>query len=313
MAEQLQALQSQVQVTKKSGADDLAKKPLDSASFSDKEIGEIKAWYGKKNYSKSVIKSIQQTVGTTADGIIGKNTINAIAAWQRKEGLTADGKFGAGCAAHAGVQLSSGGGSSNAGGSQDIVVPEGQGINPAPLFQKQLDYPNTPYVNKADYLKMKSAMGDTPYSQWKVSDPKISKLYATARANNGGASTIKSSGCGVTSLANVKKITPTESAEMSMKSGCRIYKKGTAASFMENNGGASAGSAINALKAVANGKYLVCSMGKGNWCGGDGHFILVYGFDGANVYVSDPYSYNAGRAKAAKSLFTASYKYGYLF
>lgn len=49
--------------------------------------------YNKK-YNQGIAKDIQRLVGTTADGIFGPNTVNAIARWQANNGLSADGQFG---------------------------------------------------------------------------------------------------------------------------------------------------------------------------------------------------------------------------
>lgn len=49
--------------------------------------------YNKK-VNPSIAKEIQSLVGVEADGIFGKITVNAIAAWQKANGLDADGKFG---------------------------------------------------------------------------------------------------------------------------------------------------------------------------------------------------------------------------
>ena len=186
------------------------------------------------------------------------------------------------------------------------------GINPKPGFQKQYNYKVLPYVSKTDYNKMKAAMGSTKYASWNIEKAPLSDMYKKAYKSNGGKTTIASSGCGVTSFANVKGISVTEAAEYAMKNGHRIYGSGTAAALFANNGGKSAGSAKNALNEVAKGKYLVASMGPGNWTRG-GHFILVYGYSNNKVYVSDPASSKSTRAVGTKKQFTDSYKYGYLF
>ena len=159
---------------------------------------------------------------------------------------------------------------------------------------------------------MKAAMGSTKYASWNIEKAPLSDMYKKAYKSNGGKTTIASSGCGVTSFANVKGISVTDAAEYAMKNGHRIYGSGTAAALFANNGGKSAGSAKNALNEVAKGRYLVASMGPGNWTRG-GHFILVYGYSDDKVYVSDPASSKSTRAIGTKKQFTDSYKYGYLF
>ncbi len=48
----------------------------------------------ERRYSVEAIKQIQRTVGAKDDGIIGSNTVLAIASWQAKNGLDVDGKVG---------------------------------------------------------------------------------------------------------------------------------------------------------------------------------------------------------------------------
>ena len=279
-----------------------------SAVFSSQQIATLKNWYAKKNYTRDFIKQIQTAVGFTGsdvDGYIGKNTINKIGAWQKAQGLTVDGKFGNDCAARAGLTVKTGGSS----------APTGKGINPRPGMYKQYNYKTSPYVSKSDYNKMKNAMGGTPYAQWNIYSKALSNLYAQAKKNNGGDnSTISSSGCGVTSFANCKGITPTAAAELAMKGGYRIYKSGTAGELFTSNGG-TATSAKSGLNAVAGGKYLFASVGPSIWTSA-GHYILIYGYDGSNVYVSDPNcksGQESVKEKASATKFINAFKHGYLF
>ena len=76
-----------------------------AAQFSSAEIAQIKSWYQSQNYTKDFIRKMQAAVGTAADGSVGTNTINAVAAWQKSKNLTADGKFGKSCAAAAGLTI----------------------------------------------------------------------------------------------------------------------------------------------------------------------------------------------------------------
>ena len=48
----------------------------------------------KKGMSVDQIKQIQQLVGVNDDGVIGKQTVQAIASWQSANGLEVDGKIG---------------------------------------------------------------------------------------------------------------------------------------------------------------------------------------------------------------------------
>lgn len=281
-----------------------------------KKQESAKYWYSKQNFSSSYIKKFQRVVGTKDDGIVGKNTINSVITWQSKNKLDSDGKFGKASARKAGIEYESKRSSKHTESakikSASTKSSISGGINPKPGFQKQYNYKVLPYVSKTDYNKMKTAMGNTKYASWNIEKAPLSDIYKKAYKSNGGKTTIASSGCGVTSFANVKGISVTEAAEHSMRNGYRVYGSGTAAALFANNGGKSAGNAKNALNEVAKGKYLVASMGPGNWTRG-GHFILVYGYSDDKVYVSDPASSKSTRAIGTKKQFTDSYKYGYLF
>lgn len=281
-----------------------------------KKQEDAKRWYSKQNFSSAYIKKFQRVVGTKDDGIVGKNTINSVISWQSNNKLDSDGKFGKASARKAGIEYES---KRNSNHTESAKVNSAStkssvsgGINPKPGFQKQYNYKVLPYVSKTDYNKMKAAIGSTKYASWNIEKAPLSDMYKKAYKSNGGKTTIASSGCGVTSFANVKGISVIDAAEYAMKNGHRIYGKGTAAALFANNGGKSAGSAKNALNEVAKGKYLVASMGPGNWTKG-GHFILVYGYSDDKVYVSDPASDKSTRAIGTKKQFVDSYKYGYLF
>ncbi len=259
-----------------------------------------------KNNNQSICTKIQELVGVTQDNSFGPITVQAIADWQASHGLEADGQFGPKSAAKAGITIPA--------QSETSSAPVGGGINAKPGFDKQYNYPNSPYVSKAHYNEMKSAMGDVPYSQWDINNSKISKIYARAKsANSGDKSTISSSGCGVTAYANLKKISPKTAAEMAMKGGHRYYNAGTSGNFFTEHGGQSS-SCNNALEAVKKGKYAICCMNNtGNYWTTGGHYILLYGYDGTYVYVSDSASSASNRAKAKKYDFTKAYNYGYTF
>ena len=304
-----QSTSTSTAVSNKTSTSSTSSSSAASTSFSASEISTITAWYTKQNYSKDFIKEIQAAVGFTGndvDGVIGKNTINKIGDWQKSHNLEVDGKFGSSCAALAGLTVKK--------DTAATSTATGKGINAKPGMYKQYNYKTSPYVSKSDYNKMKSAMGDTPYASWDINNKAISSLYATAKKSNGGNSTISSSGCGVTSYANCKGITPTAAAELAMQSGYRIYGSGTSGALFTANGG-TATTAKAGLNAVAEGKYLIASVGPSIWTSA-GHYILIYGYDGTNVYVSDPNcksGQEATKEKAKASLFINAFKHGYLF
>ncbi len=64
--------------------------------LTDAQVREARTWYAshKNLYTVAIVKQIQSQVGATADGVIGPQTIRAIADWQRQQGVTADGLAG---------------------------------------------------------------------------------------------------------------------------------------------------------------------------------------------------------------------------
>ena len=130
-----------------------------------------------------------------------------------------------------------------------------------------------------------------------------SKWAKVIYSNHGDKSqTIKSSGCGPTSMADIvatlidSKVTPVTLAELSMKWGTRTYSQGTSWSFFPKVAdyyGFSKyvkSSTLATLKGCLDtGGYVVASMGKGYWTKG-GHYICVWKYDDKYVYANDPAS-----------------------
>lgn len=114
--------------------------------------------------------------------------------------------------------------------------------------------------------------------------------------------TMKSSGCGPTSAADVvatlkdSSVTPWTLAQLYLKQGFRTANSGTAWSafkwtaqkygfskFVQT-------SSLATLKACLDaGGYVVCSMGPGYWTSG-GHYICAWKYDGTYIYCNDPAS-----------------------
>ena len=299
-----------------------AQKTQASSHFSDAEIKAIKGWYAKKNYATSFIKEFQRVVGTKDDGDVGKLTINAVYDWQVREHLTPlDGKFGGGCAEHAGltIKTNNGSGSGSAGGgsagsqtqTQTPEVTSG-GSRPRPTRYAQGNYKKSPYVVKKYYDQMKEAMGDTPYALWDKDDKKINSIYNAAYSYNGGATTISSSGCGIVSFGSMRGWDPKRAAEYGMQNGSR-RKGGLNREFYKNNGGTAAASAQAGLTEVAKGKFMIACMtnARNNYWTTQSHFVLVYDYDGTYVYTCD--SGSRDRQKSKKIDFTGAFNDGYVF
>lgn len=137
----------------------------------------------------------------------------------------------------------------------------------------------------------------TDYKQY---DSKwASNMYSST---NTKSQTMKSSGCGPTSAADIvatvkdKSVTPWTLAQMYMKQGFRTANSGTSwaafkwtaqkygfSKFIQT-------SSLATLKACLDaGGYVVCSMGPGYWTSG-GHYICAWKYDNTYIYCNDPAS-----------------------
>lgn len=135
--------------------------------------------------------------------------------------------------------------------------------------------------------------------------------------------TIKSSGCGPTSMADIvatlidSTITPPILAELALKWGDRSYSSGTNWSFFQHIADKYGftkyvkTTSLATLKAcLDSGGYAVASMGKGYWTTG-GHYICVWKYDDTYIYANDPAS--STRKKQKISDFTSQRKMYFCF
>lgn len=159
-------------------------------------------------------------------------------------------------------------------------------------------------------------------------DPKWKSIpYAV----KGEVATIGSSGCGPTTCAMIvatlvdKAITPVEACAWALSNGFKAYHQGTYYAFIMqylNKYKISAQLLTQsniyhkpndtahkeALKAIEEGDWIICCMGKGHWTS-SGHFILWYANDGVNALIRDPNSTKTTRTKAKISLLQNEVKY----
>lgn len=168
-------------------------------------------------------------------------------------------------------------------------------------------------VKPVDYKQFDSKWGGIPY------------------AVDGEKSTIKSAGCGPTSLADVLAaivspyIDPVTLAAWARYHNYKVKNSGTSYSFfvpcaaaygvtVRRLNTASVYGNINssvhdaALAELKAGNWLIACMGKGNWTS-SGHFIVAYGCEGGYVYINDPASSKANRAKSTWDLFKSQVKH----
>lgn len=150
-------------------------------------------------------------------------------------------------------------------------------------------------------------------------------------AVDGESSTIKSAGCGPTSLADVLAaivspyIDPVTLAAWARGHNYKVKNNGTSYSFFvpcakeygvtvrRLNASSVYGKSTDsvhyaALEELQKGNWIIACMGKGNWTS-SGHYVVAYGYENGNVYINDPASTKAVRACNTWALFTSQVKY----
>ena len=158
-----------------------------------------------------------------------------------------------------------------------------------------------------------------------------SKWGGLSYAVDGEKSTIKSAGCGPTSLADVlativsQYIDPVTLAAWARYHNYKVKNSGTSYSFFEPCAKAYGvkvsrlntsnvysipwnGVHDKALAELQKGNWLIACMGKGNWTS-SGHYVVAYGYENGYVYINDPASTKASRAKNTWELFKSQVKY----
>ena len=168
-------------------------------------------------------------------------------------------------------------------------------------------------IRPVDYKQNDKRWGDIPY------------------AVDGERSTIKSAGCGPTSLANVlaaivsSYIDPVTLAAWARYHNYKVKNSGTSYNFFVpcaaaygvkvrriNNvniyGKPTSQYHAQILAELQAGNWVIACMGKGNWTS-SGHYITVYGFQNGSVYINDPASTKANRACNTWELFKSQVKY----
>ena len=158
-----------------------------------------------------------------------------------------------------------------------------------------------------------------------------SKWGGLSYAVDGERSTVKSAGCGPTSLADVLAaivspyIDPVTLASWARYHNYKIKNCGTSYSFFVPCAKAFGvtvrrlntsnvygipwnGVHEQALAELQKGNWLIACMGKGNWTS-SGHYVVAYGYENGYVYINDPASTAAKRAKNTWELFKSQVKY----
>lgn len=161
-----------------------------------------------------------------------------------------------------------------------------------------------------------------------------SKWGALAYAVDGEKSTIKSAGCGPTSLADVLAaivspyINPVTLAAWARQHNYKVKNSGTSYNFFVpcaaeygvkvrrvniGNIYGTPNSVFHSqvLAELQAGNWIIACMGKGLWTS-SGHYVVVYGVDGGKVYINDPASGSAARACNSWQTFISQVKYYWL-
>ena len=264
----------------------------------------------KKGSKGDEVKVLQLVLGVTSDGIFGAKTQSALKTWQKKNGLSADGVAGAKTWAKvvekapmldvgsAGIwvkvlevlletmtddgkylsaekQAVKAYQTSKKLTADGIVGPKtwaalfGVGASTATPPAATTGGTNT--KQPVDYKQYDSRWGSIIYTQ--------NNIYSKNQ-------TIKSSGCGTTSAADIiatwwdKSITPKETSAWSVANGFRTKNS----SFATMQG------------CLEDGGYVVVSFRSSKWTK-NGHFCVLWKDDGKYIYVNDPASSASSRAK----------------
>lgn len=257
--------------------------------------------------TRDAVKAYQKAVGLTADGIAGPKTLTTLCktlptvkyldysgsvhvkAVQALVGATIDGKFGKKTKA-------------NVVAFQTSAAIKADGNVDKNTWLALFD---------CDYTKNGKTSGTNTKQpvDYKQYDSRWGSEIYTSVGNK--TQTIKNSGCGPTSMADIlatwfdKNITPSDTCKWSVKNGYRTASNGTAWAFfpaVAKKYGFSkfvqTKSMATARAALKEGALVVASMGPGYWTKG-GHFICLWKTDDTYMYANDPASSTRKKQKLA--------------
>lgn len=301
----------------------------------------------KKGSKGDLVKALQYIVEVDADGAFGTKTEAAVKSWQKSMGLTADGIFGE----KSWNQLLTAAPTLKLGAKNKYVraiesllsTMKKDGVYSADEFSCIKAY------QTAEGLTVDGIVGRNTYSRlfgitkketavktddgtnskqpvnYKQYDSKWGSILYTKNNTYSMNQTIKSSGCGITSMADIiatwwdKSITPKETAADAVKNGYRTNNSGTAWTYfpyVAKKYGASkfiqTSSATTAISCLADGGYVIVSVGPSIWTSA-GHFIVWWKYDGNYVYINDPASASSARAKNKLSTLKSAAKQYFCF
>ena len=275
----------------------------------------------KQNDSGDIVNVAQYLTGyafrNEADGKFNAYFVAYMSTWQRKNGITPDGIIGektwAKIAEKALTCSTAKNSISGATCALQILL---DGINVDGIYGSKTKNAVAAFQS-ANGLKADGICGPKTWAALIVGDvanskgfkqPINYKQYDSRWANKqysaigSSKQTMRSSGCGPTSAANVvatlkdKNVTPWTLAQIALKKGYRTKNDGTAWGFFKYIA-AQYGfskfiqtSSLATLKACLDaGGYAVASMGPDYWTSG-GHYITPWKYEGTYIYCNDPAS-----------------------
>lgn len=287
----------------------------------------------KKGSKGDEVKVLQLVIGVTSDGIFGNNTQSALKAWQSKNGLSADGIAGPKTWAKIVDKApmlkvgSSGTWVEVLEVLLETMTDDGKYLSTekqavkAYQVSKKLDADGIVGPKTWASLFGISASTATPPAtatsgtnskkpvDYKQYDSRWGSILYTQNNTYSKKQTIKSSGCGTTSAADIiatwwdKSITPKETSAWSVANGFRTKNSGTDWGFFKwvaSKYGASkfvqTSSFATMQGCLEDGGYVVVSFRPSKWTNG-GHFCVLWKDDGKYIYVNDPASSASRRAK----------------
>ena len=300
----------------------------------------------KKGSKGDEVKVLQLVLGVTSDGIFGTKTQSALKTWQKKNGLSADGVAGA----KTWVKVAEKAPMLDVGSAGtwvkvlevllETMTDDGKYLSAEKQAVKA--YQTSKKLTADGIVGPKTwaalfgigASTVTPTTSgtntkkpvdYKQYDPKWGSILYTQNNTYSKKQTIKSSGCGTTSAADIiatwwdKSVTPKETSAWSVANGFRTKNSGTDWGFFKwvaTKYGASkfvqTSSFATAKACIEDGGYVVVSVRPSRWTTA-GHFICWWKVDGSNVYINDPASSSAYRAKAPYSTLKEAAKQYFCF
>lgn len=301
----------------------------------------------KKGSKGDEVKVLQLIVGVTDDGIFGNKTKDALKTWQQVNKLTADGVAGpktwAKIVEEAPTLKTGSSGTwvkvlevllETMTDDGKYLTAEKQAVKAYQTSKKlsadgivgpktwaalfEISTPTTITITT-------SGTNTKQPVNYKQYDSRWGSVIYTQNNTYSKNQTIKSSGCGPTSAADIvatwwdKSITPKELCALSVANGYRTKNSGTDWKFFKfiaNKYGASkfvqTSSYATAKACIEDGGYVVVSVKKSRWTNG-GHFICWWKVSGGNVYINDPASSSSYRAKAPSSTLKEAAKQYFCF